>query len=54
LRRYNLVSPHQRIMLDLTYLNDAEHREKYNVILCSRINKMVDGRGLHSSTILLM
>ena len=39
----NLVSPHQRIMLDLTYLNDAEHREKYNVILCSRINKMVDG-----------
>lgn len=35
----NLVSPHQRVMLDLTYLNDAEHREKYNVIFCSRINK---------------
>mmetsp|Transcript_24580 Transcript_24580/g.80306 ORF Transcript_24580/g.80306 Transcript_24580/m.80306 type:complete len:1147 (-) Transcript_24580:43-3483(-) len=35
----NLLSPHQRIMLDLTYLNDAEHREKYNVILTSRINK---------------
>jgi len=35
----NLLSPHQRILLDLTYLNDAEHREKYNVIMCSRINK---------------
>jgi len=35
----NLMSPHQRVMLDLTYLNDAEHREKYNLIFCSRINK---------------
>lgn len=33
----NLISPHQRVMLDLTYLGDAERREKYNVILCSRI-----------------
>ena len=37
----NLLSPHQRIMLDLTYLGDSESRDKFNVILCSNINPML-------------
>lgn len=40
----NLISPHQRVMLDLTYLGDAERREKYNVILCSRIQSRGEER----------
>jgi len=38
----NLMSPHQRVMLDLTYLNDAPSREKYNVIMCRHVNKEED------------
>ncbi|XRA97769.1 WD repeat-containing protein 35 [Pycnococcus provasolii] len=36
----NLLSPHQRSMLDIVYLNDAEGRDKYNAIMCERINPM--------------
>ena len=37
----NLLSPHQRIMLEMTFLNDAEHRDKFNVIFCTNINPML-------------
>ena len=35
----NLLSPHQRTMLDLTYLNDAASRDKFNVLLAEKICK---------------
>lgn len=35
----NLLSPHQRAMLDLTYLNDAASRDKFNVLFAEKICK---------------
>ena len=38
---HNLLSPHQRQFLDLTYLNDASNRDKFTVIFAESINPKV-------------
>ena len=35
----NLLTSHQRVLLDLAHMGDSMNREKYNVFLTSRINK---------------
>ena len=35
----NLLTSHQRVLLDLTHMGDSMNREKYNVFLMSRINR---------------
>ena len=38
----NLVSSHQRSLLDLVYLGDAQNREKYALIMASNVNDAGD------------
>ena len=35
----NLLTPHQRTLLDLVFLGESVHREKFNVFFTSRINR---------------
>jgi hypothetical protein len=37
----NLLSPHQRLMLNTTYANNAEMRIKYSCIVADRIHPLL-------------